>query len=160
MGSIWDQFWRHFATWLARVFDIISNDVKCHKKHQNRPQKHLFSTSFLEIFARWAHMRFWTTLHQKSSIFEIRGHPKRAKKRVHNGTTKKAAKYAQQTPKSDLWGHPLGTLLDTKGDAKTIPENDTKKHYFYEPVLAWEREARSNWRSFKACWRVSDRALT
>ncbi len=29
-----------------------------------------------------------------------------------------------------------------------------------KPVLAWEREARLNLRNFKACWRVSERALT
>jgi hypothetical protein len=29
-----------------------------------------------------------------------------------------------------------------------------------KPVFAWEREARPNSRSFKACWGVSDRVLT
>jgi hypothetical protein len=35
-----------------------------------------------------------------------------------------------------------------------------QKHLQKKPVLAWEREARSNLRSYTACWRVSDRALT
>ena len=38
-----------------------------------------------------------------------------------------------------------------KSSFKDLPE---------KPVLAWEREARLNVRNFKACWRMSERALT
>ena len=127
MGSIWDQFLRPFATLLACVFDIIFNDVKYHKKHPNRPQKHLFLISFFEIFARWAHMRFWTTLHQKSSIFQIRGIPKATQKRATERASRKRLNMDEKCFPKWPFGTPLGTIFHLKSDAEKRRENDTNK---------------------------------